>query len=68
MTLLGGLTALRYSFVGGLGTLLIAGLGGAIAVLLWRVMCELLMVIFGIYDRRGLIREQLEPGGDSGRR
>ncbi len=61
VTLLGGLTAMRYSFVGGLGTLIMALLGGTIGVLLWRVMCELWMVIFGIYDRLGLIREQLEP-------
>ena len=53
----GAFGVMRYSFSAGLGTLLTALLGGSIGVLVWRVICELWMVIFGIYDRLGQVRE-----------
>ena len=59
MAAFGAMGVMRYSFMGGLGTLLTAVLGGSIAILVWRVVCELWMVIFGIYDRLGQIREAL---------
>ena len=55
----GSLGVMRYSFTAGVGTLLTAILGGGIGVLIWRVICELWMVIFGIYDRIGQVRELL---------
>lgn len=57
---LGGIGTMRYSAATGLGAVLLSLLGGGLGVLLWRVMCELWMVIFGIYDRLGQIREHLE--------
>lgn len=55
----GAFGVMRYSFAAGIGTLLTAILGGSIGVLVWRVVCELWMVIFGIYDRAGQVRELL---------
>jgi len=55
----GAFGVMRYSFAAGMGTLLIAILGGIIGILVWRVLCELWMVIFGIYDRIGQVRELL---------
>lgn len=55
----GSFGVMRYSFTAGVGTLLTAVLGGGIGVLIWRVVCELWMVIFGIYDRIGQVRELL---------
>jgi Ni,Fe-hydrogenase I cytochrome b subunit len=55
----GAFGVMRYSVAGGIGTLLTAILGGSISVLIWRVICEVWMVIFGIYDRIGQVRELL---------
>lgn len=40
----------------GLGTLVLAPIGGAIAIIFWRFICEVYIVIFGIYDRLGDIK------------
>ena len=55
----GALGVMRYSFAAGLGTLVFALLAGSMGVLVWRAMCELWTVLFGIYDRLGQIRELL---------
>lgn len=46
--------------MGGLGLLAVL-LGGAFALLFWRFMCELWMVVFKIHDRLGEIRDRLPP-------
>lgn len=46
--------------MGGLGLLAVL-LGGAFALLFWRFMCELWMVVFKIHDRLGDIRDRLPP-------
>ena len=56
VTIFGGLSAMRYSATAGLGSIMLALLGGVVGTLLWRVTCELWMVIFGIYDRLGQIQ------------
>jgi hypothetical protein len=56
----GALGVMRYSFVTGVGTLVFAIVSGAMGVLVWRVICELWTVLFGIYDRLGQIKEQLD--------
>ena len=43
------------SFLSALGTLV----GAVVGILLTRIYCELLMVMFGIYDRAGEIRDRL---------
>ena len=55
----GALSAMQYSVRTALGGLLVAILGGAIGTLVWRVICELWMVIFGIDDRLRQIRDDL---------
>ena len=62
VTAFGALGVMRYSFTAGLGTLLAAVLGGTLGAMVWRVVCELWMVIFGIYDRLGQVREVIERG------
>jgi hypothetical protein len=49
------------SLTGGLMALVAMVLG----LLLWRVMCELYIVIFGMFDRMGQIRDELarQQGG-----
>ena len=53
----GAFGVMSYSFKAGLGTLLAALFFGALGVLIWRAICELWTVIFGIYDRLGQIRD-----------
>jgi Domain of unknown function (DUF4282) len=55
----GALGVMRYSFATGTGTLVFAIVSGAMGVLVWRVICELWTVLFGIYDRLGQIKDQL---------
>lgn len=59
VTFLGSFGAMRLSLAGGLGTMIIAVLGTALAVLLWRVMCELWLLGFNIYERLGEIRDRV---------
>ena len=48
-----------YSFGGGFGMLLVTLFGIAISVVVWRVLCEIYIVVFQINDRLGEIREHL---------
>jgi len=61
VTFLGSFAAMRLSFVTGLGTMMLAVIGTALGVLLWRVMCELWLLGFNIYDRLGEIRDRVSP-------
>ena len=54
----GSVAAMRFSATTGLGGMLVAVLGMGAGVLVWRVVCELWIVIFGIYDRLGQLRER----------
>jgi hypothetical protein len=57
----------------GIGGILFAGesamnllwviLGVVFGLLFWRILCELYIVIFGMYERLGAIRDLLRPGG-----
>lgn len=44
------------SFLGGLGALIASVIGSAVGVLVWRVVCEAWMALFGIYERLGDIK------------
>lgn len=61
----GSLAAMRFSFAAGFGGLLLAVVGGGIGALVWRVVCELWMVVFGIYDRLGQWRAANEKDASS---
>lgn len=58
VAIFGALATFRFSAASGLGALLLAVGGSCIAVLVWRVVCEMWMVIFGIHARLGEIRDQ----------
>ncbi len=59
VALAGSLGMMAYSPVGGLGMLLLAILGGLFGLLFWRVMIEVYMVLFGIFERLGDVRDHL---------
>lgn len=60
ITMAGALGVMSYSFATGLGTLLLSLVGGLFGVLMWRVLIEMYMVFFGIYERLGDIRESVK--------
>jgi hypothetical protein len=47
-------------FGGSFGWALLTLVGGALGILLWRVSCELMIVVFKIHDRLGTINEGLK--------
>ena len=47
-------------FMTGLGGLVLAPIGGVIAIIFWRFLCEIYIVIFGMYDRLGEISAKLD--------
>jgi len=49
------MSMMSYDAARALGMLIIALIGGAAAILMWRVMCEVWIVIFSINDRLGLL-------------
>ena len=57
----GGLAMMSYSFVSGLGTAIFAIMAGALGVLMWRILMEVYITFFGIYDRLGEVRDRLPP-------
>jgi uncharacterized protein DUF4282 len=59
---LGAFAAFGQSFAAGLGMLIMAPIGGIIAVIFWRFICEVYIVIFGMYDRLGNIQEAVGGG------
>jgi len=58
MSLAGSLGMLQYSASTALGGMLLSIIGFGFAVLFWRVMIEIYMVFFGIYERLGEIRDK----------
>ena len=56
---MGGLGLMSFDAATGVGTMLLALLGGMFGVLFWRVLIEIYQVFFGIYDRLGDIRDGL---------
>ena len=61
------LTGFGQGFMTGLGMIIAAPIGGTIGLIFWRFICEVYIVIFGMYDRLGNIQTALgakskEPG------
>ena len=44
-------------FLAGLGMIIAAPIGGIIALIFWRFLCEVYIVVFGMYDRLGNIEK-----------
>lgn len=60
---LGTLSTIIPALIGGsIGLALLSLLSGALGVVLWRVACEMMIVIFKIHDRLGVINEDLKSG------
>ncbi len=47
------------NFGAGLGMLIAAPIGGVIAIIFWRFICEIYIVLFGIYNRVGEISQKI---------
>ncbi len=56
----GGLSMMDYSAATGLGTILLSIVGAAFGVLFWRIMIEVYMVLFGIHERLGEVRDSMK--------
>lgn len=50
----------KMNFGAGLGMLIAAPIGGAIAIIFWRFICEIYIVVFGMYNRLGEISAKLD--------
>lgn len=59
---LGAFAAFGQGFAQGVGMLILAPIGGIIGLIFWRFLCEVYIVIFGMYDRLGNIQEALGGG------
>jgi hypothetical protein len=60
LILLGGVISFFTSlFAGAFGSALLTLLGTLVGLLAWRMYCELVIVLFGLYDRAGEIRDRL---------
>ncbi|NOX82808.1 MAG: DUF4282 domain-containing protein [Alphaproteobacteria bacterium] len=57
--LAGVLGGFSQGFTSGIASLVLAPLAGAIGVIFWRFLCEIYIVIFGMYDRLGEIQKSL---------
>ena len=55
----GGLAMMDYSAATGLGTILLSIVGAGFFILFWRVMIEVYMVLFGIHQRLGEVRDAI---------
>jgi hypothetical protein len=58
VSMAGALQMMGYNAATGLGGILIAVIGAAVGLLVWRVVCELWIVIFSINDRLGVLVER----------
>jgi len=58
----GGVAMLDYNAATGLGTILLAFVGAVFGVLLWRILIEVYMVLFGIHERLGEVRDLIKSG------
>ena len=59
ISFVGALAMLQYSAATALGTMLLSAIGLAFGVLFWRILIEVYMVFFGIYERLGEIKDGL---------
>lgn len=58
MSLAGSFAMFSYDVATALGGMMLAIIGFGFAVLFWRVMIEIYIVLFGIYERLGEIRDK----------
>lgn len=56
----GAFGSFRAGFMAGIGGIIVAPIIGVISVIFWRFLCEIYIVLFGMYDRLGDIKGLLE--------
>lgn len=59
LAIVGSLIAMGEQGAGALIMLLIAPIGGVIALIYWRFLCEIILLSFLMYDRLGEVRDRL---------
>ncbi len=57
--LAGILGGFSQGFTSGVASLVLSPLGGVLGIIFWRFLCEVYIVIFGMYDRLGEIQQSL---------
>lgn len=62
--LLRGFAAMADSVAHGLGQIMLSMIGLVVGTLVWRILMELYIVVFGIHDRLGQIRDSLAGRGN----
>ena len=58
----GAFAAFSQGFLQGVGMLIMAPIVGLLSLVFWRFMCEVYLVVFGMYDRLGKIQEAVGGG------
>lgn len=66
IAILGAFAGFGQGFAQGVGMLIIAPIGGVVSLIFWRFLCEVYIVIFGMYDRLGNIQDHLGAKENSG--
>lgn len=61
-TLIGMFSGFGDGFISGVSLLVVSPILGIIGLIFWRFLCEVYIVIFGIYDRLGDIKDGLAKG------
>ncbi|MFS2012503.1 DUF4282 domain-containing protein [Azospirillum sp. CT11-132] len=56
---IGGLGMMRWDAAAGVGTFIVTLAGTAFGLLMWRVACEGMIVVFGIHERLGHVKDAL---------
>jgi hypothetical protein len=62
IALFGAFSAFQLGFAQGIGALVLAPITAIIGLIFWRFICEVYLVIFGIYDRLGNIQKAVGGG------
>jgi len=59
----GALASMQYSFLAGLGGVIMAPIMGVIGLLFWRFMCEIYLLFFKISDDLSVIKKRGDAAG-----
>ena len=66
VAMFGAVRMMEFDAATGLGTLFLAILGALFGALVWRIMIEVYMVLFGIFDRLGEVRDMMKSRQNDG--
>ena len=60
IAIFGSFALMAYDPASGLGTMLLAIVGALFGALFWRIMIEVYMILFGIHERLGEVRDMMK--------